>query len=218
MSSIDRVMALLDGRTPDRQPTFDLLRNDAAIEHFGGEQINFENAPRLVPRAIGRALDGTRPQIRLPVPEGRVIRPDGRGELRRRWTIWVDPVPIKSTADCLEWIEQAADQIEQETESDLERQVQDAVQAFLRDQAALGDCYLVGAFWGGPGLMGLHTSLGLEWFCEALIEAEGTVQRYLDARTQQVLRRIAALPIPPGLGSVFVGEDIAFGVVTGIAR
>lgn len=35
--SIDRVKAVVNGEMPDRPPIFDLLRNDAVIEHFSGQ-------------------------------------------------------------------------------------------------------------------------------------------------------------------------------------
>ena len=41
--SADRVTAVINGEIPDRAPLFDLLRNDAVIEHFSGEQLTLEN-------------------------------------------------------------------------------------------------------------------------------------------------------------------------------
>ncbi len=63
--SIERVTAVIKGEMPDRAPLFDLLRNDAVIEHFAGKQLTVENAPQVVTEAFVEAIDATR-SIRLP--------------------------------------------------------------------------------------------------------------------------------------------------------
>ena len=39
MHSVQRVKTLLAGQLPDRPPLYDVIRNDAVIEHFAGEKI-----------------------------------------------------------------------------------------------------------------------------------------------------------------------------------
>ena len=60
MTSRDRVKTLLRGELPDRPPLYDVIRNDAVIEHFGGEKLTRDNALSVVVRAHSQALDATK--------------------------------------------------------------------------------------------------------------------------------------------------------------
>ena len=79
MKSTERVKTLLGGRLPDRPPFYDVIRNDAVLEHFGGEKLTPDTAHRTVPRAHTVALDATKSFYRLPeFNPGRVItEPNG---------------------------------------------------------------------------------------------------------------------------------------------
>jgi len=57
---------------PDRAPLFDLLRNDAVINHFTGRTLTVENAEEVVPLAYPPAIDATR-SMRLPGREETVM-------------------------------------------------------------------------------------------------------------------------------------------------
>lgn len=50
----------LNGEMPERTPIFDLLANDAVIEHFADARLDGTNDEVAVKQAAGRALDGTR--------------------------------------------------------------------------------------------------------------------------------------------------------------
>ena len=41
--SVERVRAVINGEMPDRAPMFDLLRNDAVINHFTGKTSQKED-------------------------------------------------------------------------------------------------------------------------------------------------------------------------------
>ena len=62
---------------PDRAPLFDLLRNDAVINHFTGKTLTVENAEEVVPEAYPPAIDATR-SMRLPGREETVTLENGR--------------------------------------------------------------------------------------------------------------------------------------------
>ncbi len=95
--SIERVRTLLRGEMPDRAPLFDLLRNDAVINHFTGETLTVENAPDVVHKTYPTAIDATR-SVRLPDNEETVTLPDGRTQKLYRWTAWTQHVRYESTA------------------------------------------------------------------------------------------------------------------------
>jgi len=70
--SIERVTKVINGEMPDRAPLFDLLRNDAVINHFTGRTLTVENAEEVVPLAYPPATDATR-SMRLPGREETVM-------------------------------------------------------------------------------------------------------------------------------------------------
>lgn len=86
--SLARVSALINGDLPDRAPLFDLLRNDAVIEHFSGKGLTVENAREVVYQAYAPAIDATRPTVRIPALETSTTLEDGRQQVNRRWTSW----------------------------------------------------------------------------------------------------------------------------------
>ena len=47
MTSTERVKTLLGGHLPDLPPLYDVIRNDAVLEHFGGEKLSPETATLL---------------------------------------------------------------------------------------------------------------------------------------------------------------------------
>ena len=83
------IEAVLAGRRPARIPLFDLLFNDAVIEHFAGSLLDGSDDQRVVYRAVSRALDCAR-SVRTPACEG-VTMTDEAGNIRvsQRWTSWV---------------------------------------------------------------------------------------------------------------------------------
>ena len=95
--SIERVIAVVNGEMPDRAPPFDLLRNDAVINHFTGKTLTVENAEEVVPEAYPPAVDATR-SMRLPGHEETVILENGRERRSSRCTSWTSHKEYKDTA------------------------------------------------------------------------------------------------------------------------
>ena len=80
MTSKERVKTLLDGQLPDRPPLYDVIRNDAILEHFGGAKLTPETAKETVIKAHSMALDATKAWYRLPEfePGRKELGADGR--------------------------------------------------------------------------------------------------------------------------------------------
>src|SRR5208283_3952530 len=97
--SRQRVRNILETGKADRIALYDLLRNDAIIEHFAGEPATVENGPRVVFEAYGPALDATRPRIRVPDSEYSETLPDGRSRRHFRWTEWTGHREFASSED-----------------------------------------------------------------------------------------------------------------------
>lgn len=77
------------GHRPSRTPIFDLLCNDAVVEHFAGAQLDGKDDMGVMLTAAGRALDGTR-SIFAPMREGKTWTDEiGNIHESARWTGWI---------------------------------------------------------------------------------------------------------------------------------
>jgi hypothetical protein len=77
------------GVRPPRMPVFDLLANDAIIEHFAGVPLNGKDDEKVVKKAAASALDATR-CITIPNQQARTwIDPAGNTRISDRWTSWL---------------------------------------------------------------------------------------------------------------------------------
>ena len=65
MTSRERVQTLLSGRLPDRPPLYDVIRNDAVLEHFGKSKLAPENAKQTVIDAANCVNEGQMPVLPL---------------------------------------------------------------------------------------------------------------------------------------------------------
>jgi hypothetical protein len=207
--SIERVRAVLRGHTPDRPPLYDLLRNDAVIEHFTGQKLTVENGAELVFKAYAPAVDATRPYVRPPSREQTITRPDGRREERFRWTSWLEPVRY---ADSDAWA--AAKRAELDawdpTWNDRKQAgIDQALASAAEHRRKLGEVFFFPSAPGGL-VMGLYTEIGFEQFCYYLADFPDLVDELLERRTVDAVNWIDHLPDDHGLEGVFVGDDIAF--------
>ena len=207
--SRERVLAVIQGRLPDRPPLYDCIRNDAVISHFAGETLTIENAAEVVPRAFRAMLDATRPPVRLPEREREEIGEDGRRAVYRRWTCWHEHVKYPSAeayararrhkpGDSWDW-----------TSED-----QDAVDAWVARQeqheAAFGDLSL---FWGSPAspdFMGLCEEVGIEQLSYYLADCPAAISESLERQTSYSVEIVNHVPESACPAAVFIGDDIAF--------
>ncbi|MDD3925104.1 MAG: uroporphyrinogen decarboxylase family protein [bacterium] len=208
MTSRERVRILIQGGLPDRAPFFDLLRNDAVIEYYGGEKLTSENAERVVFHAADSVLDATRPRIALPWREGVEVLPDGRKLTRRRWTEWIEPKRFASTDAYAEELRARTGQSWDWTETD-----EDALQKSLQEQRRwremMGDVFLFGRI-NEVRIDGIFNEVGLEEFSYLLADDPGAVEECLEYQTVKALQFIDRVPADEPLEAVFLASDIAF--------
>ena len=60
LTKLERVLRTVRREETDRVPIYDLLQNQAVIEHYSGEPLTVANGPRLMAVTIGRTMDMTR--------------------------------------------------------------------------------------------------------------------------------------------------------------
>ncbi len=196
----ERVMRTVRFQETDRTPIYDILQNDAIIEHYAGEKLTVENGLRVKGLAIGRALDATR------MPDGPSepgIRRDDNGLVHQveRWTAWIIERPFHDLPTLAEWVK---GEIRRANALSYDRAYAERFHADLRDCQALsargdptgrGDPAVM-IVESGVGLTEMYWAAGLELFSYLTAEDAGLVEEWLEARNQAELRRVAAIADP----------------------
>lgn len=206
MNSKERVKILLQGRRPDRVPVFDLFRNDSAIEYYSGKKLTFENAEKVVFKAIGNALDATRPAIALPQKERIEILPDGRKLTIKRWTEWIEPRKFPSVGAYASELKERTKKPWDWTEAD-----EEGMKKSLRDQRywrdKLGDTFLFGRI--REIRMDSYTEVGLEQFSYLLADYPEVIEELLEFQMIKSLQFIEHIPKGEPIEGIFLASDIA---------
>ena len=208
--SVERVAAVIRGEVPDRAPLFDLLRNDAVIEHFSRKRLTFENAREAVYQAYAPAIDATRPMVKLPARESSMTLEDGREERHYRWTSWT---PHKEYADSESFASVKRREIEASDPATWDAARQAALENSLRwidgEKRKLGEVFFIPGI-AGPGLMGIYGEVGLEAFSYFLSDCPDVVLALLGRNTIHAVTEAEPYPEGHGIAAGFLGDDIAF--------
>jgi hypothetical protein len=208
--SLERVRRVMALGKPDRAPLFDLLPNDAILEHFNGGVPVEIGDDRSGARAFAAALDGSRSSRLSPSEERVEVLPDGRTERVLRWTSWHERVQYSSSEEYREvkrrelagWQEWASKPID--TAQDEGYLKQRETKSWFSD-----DFYYLMAP-PHTELMGIWESVGLEPFSYYLYDCEEMIVEQLECNTGYARRWIEGLPEDDPFEAAFIGEDIAF--------
>ncbi|MBI2190392.1 MAG: hypothetical protein HYU36_00230 [Planctomycetes bacterium] len=210
MTSKQRIQTVIRGGTPDRPPLFDLLRNNAVLEHYSGARLDAGDPRSVVYAAVRKALDGTR-SVRLPDKPGEEVLPDGRRVVRRQWTSWTKRAHEPTVDEVIQEIRGIIASLEARLEDgNALREDAARLRADLQEHLRhLGPDF---GFFGPGSSVGfmIYTRWGLESFCYALADEPGLFSRYWELQTELCVRRIACLDISDLVCGVFCGEDIAY--------
>ena len=97
--SRERVRRVLAFEKPDRPAVFDLLPNDAILQHFnGGNPVAIGDDAGAI-RAIREATDGTRQTGFSPMKPGIEQLDNGREQKYERWSIWTSHREFSSSEE-----------------------------------------------------------------------------------------------------------------------
>jgi hypothetical protein len=223
MTGKERVVSLLNGKKIDKQPSFDILRNDAIIEYLAGEKISFENAVQVTRAAVRNGFDSTRGVPKLPVQEYSGRLADGRKVQYQRWTRWVEH---KKYEDINQYIR--AKNILLQDASLTAQEIAEAKtvigQYIACEQDDFGD---LAFFWylgnhskeqfgfDGSGhvpmmLTDLYTEIGLEEFCYFISDDQALFSEILEWNTLRSIQAIGLIPEANKPFGIFLADDIAF--------
>ena len=175
MTSRDRVKTLLRGELPDRPPLYDVIRNDAVIEHFGGEKLTRDNARSVVVRAHSQALDATKSFYRLPNFDLGTTA-TGTGETLQRWTVWKHVVTYSSSEKYVRTKKMLTAEPWTWTAED-RRALDISGDEWSMLQRTAGDICMDFGFPGPPRLDGMFSEIGLEAFSYYMIDCPDIIHR-----------------------------------------
>lgn len=207
--SIERVTAVIRGEMPDRAPLFDLLRNDAVINHFTDRTLTLENAEEVVPAAYPPTIDATR-SMRLPGREETITREDGREQRNTRWTSWT---AHKQYRDTDHYVEEKRKMLDAADPTAWDTSRQDRLETNLaasREAAANRGDFFFFPGTGSPGLTSIYAEIGLEEFSYLLADAPEIIVEQMELNTLRSETRLKHFPDNHGQIACFMADDIAF--------
>ncbi len=210
----ERVLRTTRFEETDRVPCYDILENDAVIEHYAGEALTPENGPRVKGRAIGRVLDMTRMPYG-PWESRRYSRDDGLVIQQEHWTSWIVERPFQDVQGLKTWVEEQIRRTEaavydQAAGERVHTTVREFQAAFASgDPTGRGDPTVL-VLESGVGLTEMYHTAGMELFSYLLADAPELVEAWLEARTQAELRRVAAIARPDLIPIALTYDDLAY--------
>jgi len=211
MTSRERVSTLLSGKLPDRPPLYDVIRNDAIVEHFAGTALAPETAQQTVIDAHSAALDATKAFYRLPEFEpGKIeMRKDGRKVVRYRWTSWTEHETFESTEDYIKRKTETTAEPWDWTGDD-EEALRENIDEWFELERLSGDIVRDYYAPGPPRLDEMFSAVGLEAFSYYMADCPEVVARQIEYRFEKIVQAIEHLQIPSTV--LVIGEacDMAF--------
>jgi len=196
MSKRERVEATLNFQETDRVPVYDIILNDAVIQHFTGRfpPLGAEGA-KLQCQAISRMLDMTRMAGIEPGEGGRRKDEDGFVWLNYRWTSGgIAERPFTDEKGAKEWLKKAIKRLRDRLDNmDTKRIAEDFRKGFARLRALIGGDTVIIHRESGTGLDSVRFSLGFEFFSYIYADEPELISEYLELSTEHEVRVIHAI-------------------------
>lgn len=205
----ERVLAALRCEQTDRTPIYDLIRNDATIEHFAGQPIDILNPRPAVYKAYSAYADATKAGIKLPEIEGKTLVIDGEEYVTQRWTHWklreaqYDQSSMQTrVVERIRRNKQSVSSVTQSTRAYADDLL--AKQAAVEDTVIFPNCP-----GGGCGLYSAYLFCGgLEQFSYFLCDCPDLAEDLIESYFRLTLAAIDALPAEFDPAAIIVAEDI----------
>ena len=221
MTKRERVERTMSFEETDRVPLYDVLRNDAAFEHFSGEKLpprseddaTVKKLNRIVGKAVGGFLDMTRMFGFGPIIEKDVT--DELGVVVRyapfEKTRWVVKRPFQDERGAIDFLKKWITRAQSDA-----RKIANAPgehgeryrQAFVEQQSLIGDTVHLLAEHG-TGLDEIRALLGLELFSYIEADAPGLISEALEVMTERNIAECHAVADQTLSPAVLTYGDIA---------
>jgi hypothetical protein len=210
----ERVMRTIRFQETDRVPLYDILENDAIIEHYAGQALTVPDGGRIKGLAIGRTLDMTR-MPRGPRAPGQQRMENGILLQCERWTQWIVERPFCDMPSLVEWVKGEVERAEalvydRAYAEQVHREVRERQAVFAEGDPTGRDDPTVLVLESGVGLTEMYWMAGMEMFSYLLSDHPGLVEEWLDARHRSELRRVAAIADPDLIPVALTYDDLAY--------
>ena len=215
----ERVLRTAHFQETDRVPLYDILQNDAIIEHYAtdllhGEPLTTANGRRATGFAIGRVLDMTR-MPGGPAEPGEIRQENGICIQKERWTSWITCRPFTDEPGMVEWVK---GEIQRAHALKFGASQRDTFYSWLEESnafSAAGDPTgrvdpAVQVIESGVGLTEIYWMLGWDNFTILMFDYPDLLEEWLEARLQAELRRVAAIADPQHIPIALTYDDIAY--------
>lgn len=212
MTKRERVEATLNLKETDRVPVYDILLNDAAIEHFGGQYAPMgEEGIKIKCKATAQMLDMTRMLDGGPAVPGETIDEDGFVHVNERWTsAGTRTRPFCNEEGAMEWLKKANQRLLDENKKfDPQKAMNHHHERCKILRGYLGDDTVVLQRESGTGLDTIRYDLGFELFSYIQADKPELISEYLDLSTEKEVKLIHAIADPKLSPCVLTYGDIA---------
>jgi hypothetical protein len=189
------------GIRPPRTPVFDLLANDAVIEHFAGSPLNGMDNDRVVRKAASAALDGTRGITVQNRHSKTWIDPAGNVRTTDRWTSWLHKPAYGDVSGWAGWMRKYIEQGDEAAngdsmiELDLTENIYrpekatDLLQSQLRHNEALGETVNIYCT-PSTSINAIIYYIGLEMFSYLWMDFRDICRRWMEVYRHRTLNYI----------------------------
>jgi uroporphyrinogen decarboxylase len=209
----ERVLRTAHFQETDRIPLYDIIQNDAIIDHYAGtlsyaRPLLPVDGPRVTGYAIGRTLDMTR-MPGGPATLGESVTDNGIRVHQERWTSWIVSRPFSDEAGMITWVKEEIRRSEGQTFTpDLRANFNTWLEecntfSAAGDPTGRGDP-TVQVIESGVGLTEIYWLLGWDNFIILMYE------EWMEARHQVELRRVAFIAHPDKIPIALTYDDIAY--------
>ena len=192
MSKRERVEAALNLQETDRIPVYDILVNDAAIEHFTGSFPPLgEEGLKLRLQATASMIDITRMVGVAPQPPGDTVDEDGFVHYRQDHWIGggIRKRPFSDEEGARRWLIKAIERLREKL--DIDQHARTFRTDFEKCRHYLGDDTVIVHEYG-PGLDWVRYSLGLELFSYLSVDTPQLITDYIELYTAREIQKIHA--------------------------
>jgi hypothetical protein len=213
MTKLERVLRTMRFEETDRVPLYDILQNDAIIEHYAGRALRVEDGMRTTCLAVGRALDMTR-MVSGPQEPRQVDQADGFSIQYERWTSWIVSRPFHDLPGLLNWVQHQIRELNAtvcgpEDAARLHDYIEARWAEFAESDPSGRRDPAVLVIESGVGLTEMYHAAGMDLFTELLMEHPDLTEEWLEARHQAELRRVRAVADPRWIPVALTYDDIA---------
>ncbi len=213
MTKRERVMRTIRSEETDRVPLYDILQNDAVIEHYAKRKLDYDDGAHTVGIAVGAMLDMTR-MVGGPQRPRVITRPDGIKISVERWTSWITERPFHDLDTLVPWVEARIRELnaaafDQQAAEQFHRYIETQWAAFAEGDPTGRSDPAVFVVESGAGLTDVYYLPGMDLFTVLLCERPDLVEEWIEACNQCELRRIAAIADPHYIPVALTYDDIA---------